>query len=127
MSKQYVNELNKAIYNSPVLAQSEILSSRKETLFNPIKECLVHAGLQDSLAQEMELQILKGDFSAMQLPPYQEPVHRPLLPGARRKEGERRARYKWAQDRLLAVQQMCQQRWEDGWSMAEILMMERAV
>lgn len=63
----------------------------------------------------------------MQLPPYQEPAHRPLMPGARRKEEERRARYKWAQDRLLAAQQMCQQRWEDGWSMAEILMMERAI
>ena len=127
MGKQYVNELNKAIYNSPVLARSEILSSRKETLFDTIEGCFVRAGLLDTLAQEMELQILKGDFSAMQLPPYQEPAHRPLMPGARRKEEERRARYKWAQDRLLAAQQMCQQRWEDGWSMAEILMMERAI
>ena len=113
MGKQYVNELNKAIYNSPVLARSEILSSRKETLFDTIEGCFVRAGLLDTLAREMELQILKGDFSAMQLPPYQ--------------EEERRARYKWAQDRLLAAQQMCQQRWEDGWSMAEILMMERAI
>lgn len=94
MGKQYVNELNKAIYNSPVLARSEILSSRKETLFDTIEGCFVRAGLLDTLAREMELQILKGDFSAMQLPPYQEPAHRPLMPGARRKEEERRARYK---------------------------------
>ena len=95
MGKQYVNELNKAIYNSPVLARSEILSSRKETLFDTIEGCFVRAGLLDTLAREMELQILKGDFSAMQLPPYQEPAHRPQMPGARRKEEERRARYKW--------------------------------
>lgn len=127
MSKQYENELNETIRSSPTLARSEIWSSNKETLFDTIEECLLRAGLLDALSRNMELQVLRGNFSAMQLPPYQEPARRPLLPGARRREEERHARYKWAQERLLAAQQMCQQRWEDGWSMAEILMMERAV
>lgn len=82
MSKQYENELNETIRSSPTLARSEIWSSHKETLFDTIEECLLRAGLLDALGRNMELQVLRGDFSSMQLPPYQEPARRPLLPGA---------------------------------------------
>ena len=60
MGKQYVNELNKAIYNSPVLARSEILSSRKETLFDTIEGCFVRAGLLDTLPAAVGGRLVHG-------------------------------------------------------------------
>ena len=126
MCKEYIEQLNQLIGIAPHLAYAEIKTSRRDTLIDEIESSIRLSGLPDCRPRDISIRVIKGDLTALRLPPYVPKTRFPFTPAAFQAEHNRRLRYDRARSQMLRTQNWCQRRRSEGWSLAEIMMQSKA-
>lgn len=80
MCKEYIEQLNQLIGIAPHLAYAEIKTSRRDTLIDEIESSIRLSGLPDCRARDISIRVIKGDLTALRLPPYVPGSHSPQRP-----------------------------------------------
>lgn len=128
MHKNSYQRLNKLIEAMPSLALAELQLQKygQNTLFAEIEATVRRARLPVAVARQIEEQVVRGDFQAMRLPAYQPKNRFPLTPADWQRERGRKTCHEQANHAMNKSREWCLRRKEDGWSMAEILLQEKA-
>lgn len=127
MCREYIEQLNHLISIAPHLAYAEIKTCRRDTLIDEIESSIRLAGLPDYRARDIAIGVIKGDLMALRLPPFVPKSRFPFTPAAFLAEHDRRLRYDRARNQMMRTQDWCQRRWNEGWSLAEIMMQSKAM
>lgn len=130
MCDEYCTQLNKLIKSMPCQALAEIKFlgiGGQNTVIDDIESAVVwQAHLPASVARDIELKVLQGDFNAMRLLAYRPKTRFPFTLAARQREQKLKARHDQASRSLDRTREWCLRKKAQGWTMAEILMQEKA-
>lgn len=128
MNRDLCERFNTLIQSMPSLALAELQLKQhgKNTLFDEIEGLVSKVRLPVSVARHIEEQVIRGNFQAMRLPAYRPQNRFPLTPSAWQREKACKNRYERASRDISRIREQCLQKTAQGWTMAEILVQEKA-
>lgn len=114
MCKEYIEQLNNSSASRPTwhMQRSRPAGVTRSLMRSRVPfACL---GFPDCRARDISIRVIKGDLTALRLPPYVPKTRFPFTPAAFQAEHNRRLRYDRARSQMLRTQNWCQRRPERG-------------